>query len=188
LDTGNTQHLPSCSQRRDTPLLVGREDNQILNSTKRLGKERLGRRCAYAWECGADREGSNGRQAGVRSWWSGRCVTDRGSAALEALSVVVVVVMVVGTLRLSQQHTLLANWRTGGRVVTSWEGARCRSFAEPLPPGWEGGGWWEGKVRAASVEAASASIHGEDGRASEPQQTALTAQAPATKIATPAVC
>jgi hypothetical protein len=70
-DTGNTQHLPSCQQRRNTPLLVVCEDNQILNSTKRLGKERLGRRCAYAWECGAGRKGSNGRAAGVRSWWSG---------------------------------------------------------------------------------------------------------------------
>jgi hypothetical protein len=37
------------------------EDNQILDF-KRLEKERLGRRCAYAWECGADKKSRMGER------------------------------------------------------------------------------------------------------------------------------
>jgi hypothetical protein len=38
------------------------------SSTKRLNKERLGWRCAYAWECGAEQEEWATRCR--RSWWS----------------------------------------------------------------------------------------------------------------------
>jgi hypothetical protein len=50
----------------------GAEDTR--SSTKRLSKERLGRRCAYAWEgeCGADREESNGRAGRGETRRSGR--------------------------------------------------------------------------------------------------------------------
>jgi hypothetical protein len=49
------------------------------SSTKRLGKERLGRRCAYAWECGAEKKSRMGERC-RRRWWA------QATAALERRS------------------------------------------------------------------------------------------------------
>ena len=67
--TGRKEHAgPTVASRQQRDLLVLLVVVWLSRipdpRTKRLDKERLGRRCAYAWERGADAEASNGRQGG----------------------------------------------------------------------------------------------------------------------------
>jgi hypothetical protein len=79
------------------------------SSTKRLSKERLGRRCAYAWGRGADREASNGRQGGGGRGGAGTALSrDRWSC--------------LGCRGCSRTHA--GDGELAGEVATTFEVAR----------------------------------------------------------------
>jgi hypothetical protein len=160
--------LPSRKQHR-RQVAGDRQCGRITrSSTKRLGKERLGRRCAYAWGCGAGREESNGRAG------AGGGGGARGNGGARK-TVVVEVEMVLAAV-------LLACWLSHALCDVNWR-ARCSeepSVSCGLPPG-KGRSWWlERKVRCVSVV--------KMGDGSNATNHSATPQAPAPKIETPAVC
>lgn len=96
------QDAPSCQQRGASGAVGGLESENTRSSTKRL-RERLGRRCAYAWDA-ARREKSR-IEAELRVLGALVQLVEQERRLREDLAVFAVAVVVVAT------HSGLAAWR-----------------------------------------------------------------------------
>jgi hypothetical protein len=147
--TGNMVDLPSRKQHR-RQVAGDRQCGRITrSSTKRLGKERLGRRCAYAWGCGAGREESNGRAG------AGGGGGARGNGGARK-TVVVEVEMVLAAVLLAcwLSHALCdVNWRARCSEEPSVSCGRKGRFEDARRSrcrlGREGAGGWKGRCAAS---------------------------------------